>query len=187
MCCMAQIGYSDDSKPLLQEDFDAEVEALVVARDAKKITELQYAQRAARAIKKFMPEAYELHTLADYRVLLATKLEKKKVSREDFEYSWSERWNEYLAKVKKSKDQATAEEEYRQVRQDMAQQDKMRREQAYRENVAIAEAEAARQQQVLNNAALLQGIGNAFTRTYRNPSVTCSSLPVGASVSTTCY
>ena len=181
---MAQVGYSQEDKQYLtQEAFEAEINTTVKARDVNKITRLQFMQRTANTIKKFMPEAYELHTLADYRVLLAAKLEKKKISREEHDYMWSERLNEHLAKVKKAEDQARAEQEYSQTR--AAAQ--ARREQAYREQMAAAEAEAARQQQIQATAGFLQGIGNAFRNAAPRSPVTCSSLPVGASVSTTCY
>tara|TARA_R110001599_G_scaffold159052_2_gene346194 strand:- start:8005 stop:8595 length:591 start_codon:yes stop_codon:yes gene_type:complete len=184
---MAQVGYSQESNTLTQDRFEAEADALVLARDTKKITELQYAQSSAKLIKKFMPEQYELHTLADYRIFIATKLEKKKISREEFDYLISERVNEYRAKIKKVEDQAKAEEEYQQIRQRIAERDRLSREEAYRAQMAETEAETARQQQSIGIATLLQGIGNAFRNAAPRAPVTCSSVPVGASLSTTCY
>lgn len=179
---------------LTQEQLEAELEGLVAARNANKTTELQYSRQLLQTLKKYIPDGYEEHTLAEYRVLLATKLSKKKISREEYDYLWAERLNEYRAKMKKAEDQARIDEEYRQARQNMAEQentrraaDQARREQAYREQVAAAEAESSRQQQIRFNASFLKGIGNAFRNATPRAPVTCSSLPVGASVSTTCY
>lgn len=176
-----------------QEEFDADANALRAKRDSKKISEIQYAKEVLHLVRKFRPSDYEAHTVFEYQVLLATQLQKKKISPEEYRYRWAERLNDYLAKAKKAEDQARADEEYRQTRQNIAEresarmaEEQARREQTYREHLAIAAAEEDRQRQIRATAGLLQGVGNAVTRTYQNPVVNCTSLPMGAGVSTTC-
>jgi len=176
-----------------QDAFEADANALRAKRDAKKITEIQYAKEALSLVRRFQPNNYEAHTVFEYQVLLATKFQKKKISQEEYQYLWAERLNEYLAKAKKAEDQARADEEYRQTRQNIAEresarmaEEKARSEQAYREHLAIAAAEDERQQRIRATAGFLQGMGNTFSRTYQNPTVNCTSLPLGTGVSTTC-
>lgn len=178
---------ADDREEQHQKNFQDAVDAAIAERAAKKTTELQFAKATLKLLQQYVPDQYEVLTMAEYRVLLATKLQKKKISEEEYNYLWAERRNEFAAKKKKEEDQAIARAEDEKLRRNMEidaanrrREDQMMRQQAYNDEID-------RQQRIQANGALLQGIGNAFTRTYQKPSVNCTSLPVGASVSTTCY
>ena len=160
------------AQDLTLEKFNAEIDAITAARSDNKITRLQWAIGTSDIIKKYMPTDYAAHTLADSRVFLSTRLEQKKIDRAEYDYLWSEKHNEF--KVKNLEIEARQQAAY------AAQQER--------------ERHAAHQQQMQNqannaaaNAMLLQGIGNAFTRTYQPSGTNCVTVPVGASLSTSCY
>lgn len=183
----AQVGYAQsDTNQLTPEAFEAEADALAAKRDAKKITELQYAKGALALFQKYIPNNYEDLTLAEYRVMIATQLQKKKISEEEYRYLWAKKRNEYLDKRQKEKHE---DEARRYLAEQEATAENRRRQQQYEDQLSRERAyadELERQQRVQSNAMILQGIGNAFTRTYQNPAVNCTSVPLGAGVTTTC-
>lgn len=159
---------SDTATP----ELDAALEEVTKRKETGLLTEVQYSHEIAALMKRYLPEDYEIHTVAEYRVYLATELEQKKISQAEFRYKWEERKNAFYTKRQRYIAAHTALIEQRRQVEISSQA----REEA---------ATDARRSGAI--ATLLQGVGNAFTRSAQPNSVRCTSIPVGASVSTTCY
>lgn len=134
--------------------FDQEMMSLDSRLRNGQITEVQLAERAADMARTYFPTDYNFHSLRDYKILIAKRLERGDLSREEFDYLWSEKRNAFMAERQQINNQMTAEDDARKA--------------------------AA-------TAFMLQRMGTAVRGAYQQPGVRCTSTPMGASVSTTCY
>lgn len=144
---------------------DEESDALRAAKDAGKLTEVQFAEQAMQILKKYHPNDYEIHTLSEYRLLLATQLEDKQITPAEFRYKWAERHNAFKAK------REAAQVQYQERQQQAASN--AQQEDAARQRAAIG--------------AGLQSIGNSINRAYQPRGTNCVTTPIGSSLSTRCY
>lgn len=151
------------------EEFSARSEALQQQVLTGAMTELDGAKEMAALAEKIFPEEYNLHAFRKYKVLLASRLERGEIQREEFDYLWSEKIAEFQAKraAEISRQQFDAGATERNV---------------YAQQQAADEARTA-----AASALFLQGVGNAFRNAAPRTPVRCTSVPVGASISTNCY
>lgn len=134
--------------------FDREMTDLDSRLRIGQITEVQLAERAADMARTYFPTDYKFHSLREYKILIAKRFERGDLSREEFDYLWSERRNAFMAERQQLSNQMAAEEDARKA--------------------------AA-------TALMLQRMGTAVRGAYQQPGVRCTSTPMGASVSTSCY
>jgi hypothetical protein len=142
------------------QEFDSMASVLEQRLDKGEITEMMFAKDMADLAKAIFPNDYRYQSLRNYRVLLASRLERGDIKRDEFEYLWSEKRLQYLADREKDRHQQV---------QALQQQDAS--DQAARD-MAIGHA--------------LGSFGRSITNATRPTGVRCVSTPVGASVSTYC-
>lgn len=138
-------------------DFDREMIVLNAEADSGRLTELQFAERAAGMARQYFPTDYRFHALRDYKVYLARRLEEGRLDRTEYEHLWAERRSQFL-------------EDRQQIQQANAADDAERRRRA-----AAAFANS------MSNAAR-----NTYPAPA-GPVRCTSMQGIGNSVSTTCY
>ncbi len=99
----AQIARLAERDSVLQ-DIDSEV-------SSGAITRLAGAKRRAAVAKEYEPEAYKLHALLDYRVMLLSRVEHGSLPEEEAEYLYSKKLAEYEAKRQSYIQQVQAQNE----------------------------------------------------------------------------
>lgn len=156
--CMA-LAYAACADPT--QEFDSQSRVLEQRLDKGEITELVFAKEMADLAKALFPTDYGFQSLRNYRVLLASRLERGDIKRDEFDYLWSEKRLQYLA-----------ERDRERQRQALAVQQQETADQAARDT-AIGHT--------------LGSIGRSITNASSPIGVRCVSSPVGASASTTCY
>lgn len=151
-CSTGALG-ADDPYDL----FDAHGEQIRAKVTSGAMTELDAAKDMSAYTDSVLPTDYKLRSVMNYRVLLASRLERGDIKRDEFDYLWKE-------KVLKFTEERTAEMQQANAPQQSAP--------TYAPNPAAT-------------ALLLQGMGKVF-RAGAPSTTRCVSTPVGASVSTTC-
>ena len=129
---------------------------------------------AAAALEKAQyPSDYKLHTLGAYRVMMAKKLQKKQISREDYDFLLAEKYNEFMdgrqqifvAEERERKERENLDRKMAEIRERFKRQE--REQSAAAAEYAVAQqAEMEHQSEVQRNAYILQSIGNAFQKVY---------------------
>lgn len=93
--------------------FDQEMIGLDHRIQAGQITEVQLAERAADLARTYFPTDYKFHSLRDYKILIAKRFERGDLSKEEFDYLWSERRNAFMAERQQISSQIAAEDDAR--------------------------------------------------------------------------
>ncbi len=132
------------------------------------ITELTYSRRMEAIAARVLPDDYRYQAYLKYRVYLASELEKKKISKEEFDYKRAEKWAEYQeAKARNQRETASH------ARIQPAPQ-------------TIVVQPPPREDSGLAAAILMQGVANSINNAYRPP-VNCTSTAIGNMVNTNCF
>jgi hypothetical protein len=155
-CFAASALAADDPYEL----FDARAAQLRDAVAHGTYTELQASKEMSEYTDQILPNDYKLRAVMAYRVLLASRLERGDIKRDEFDYLWKERKLQFM-------EQRTAE-----MNRDAAAQQ--------------TPVQASNQTNPVATAFLLQSIGNAFRSAAPRSPVNCTSVPVGTAMSTTC-
>lgn len=149
------------------KDYDTLTNQWGAELKAGKISELTYSKRMEAIAERFLASDHRYQAYLKYRVFIASELEKKKISKEEFDYKRAEKWAEY--QEAKARDQREA-----------AAQSRVQTPQT------IVVQPQPREDSGLATYMLLQGVANSMQRAYRPP-VNCTSTAFGNTVNTNCF
>lgn len=88
------------------EDYETEQARIHAQLDAGAITELDAARELADLSVRLFPNDYRLQSLRNYKVLLANRLERGEIRRDEYDYLWKERRLQYLSQRNAAQQQA---------------------------------------------------------------------------------
>jgi hypothetical protein len=141
-------------------EFNSRAKVLKQKLDAGTMTELGFAREMASLTAELFPTDSKLQALRDYKVLLALRLERGDIDRDEYNYLWSEKTSAFLAERERDNEEYQAAEASRQ------------------------ETESSESgNQTVAAGVVAQGADNAFRNDASAPSVRCTTnVPTGTSV-----
>jgi hypothetical protein len=141
-------------------EFNSRAKVLKQKLDAGTMTELGFAREMASLTAELFPTDYKLQDLRDYKVLLASRLERGEIDRDEYDYLWSQKTSAFLAERERDNDEYQAAQASRQ-------------ETESRESV----------NQTVAAGVVAQGADNAFGNTAPAPDVRCTTnVPAGTAL-----
>lgn len=144
----------------LSDKFEARAAELSAQVDKGAVSEVASAKELADMAKRMFPTDYNFHALRDYRILIASRLERGDIKREEFDYLWTEKKRQYHA-----------------------ERDRLDREYASAERQQQADDGAARARAV---AAFAGSLNRSTETAARSVGARCTSNAIGGTLFTNC-
>lgn len=143
-------------------EFNSRAKVLKQKLDAGTMTELGFAREMASLTAELFPTDYKLQALRDYKVLLALRLERGDIDRDEYNYLWSEKTSAFLAERERDNEEYQAAETSRQG--------------------AESSESTESGDQTVEAGVVAQGADNAFGNAASAPGVRCTNnVPTGTS------
>lgn len=150
------------------KDYDSLTNQWNADLKAGMISELTYSRRMEAIAARVLPDDYRYQAYLKYRVFLAAELEKKKISKEEFDYKRAEKWAEYQESKARDRREVASQARIQPAPQTIVVQPQPRDDSG------------------LAAAILLQGVANSMNNAYRPP-INCMSTATGNMVNTNCF
>jgi hypothetical protein len=109
-------GCATPPGPNLTDAYNQDLEVLGEDLGKGTMSELEVAHKAAALARHYFPTDYKLHSVRDYKILLANRLARGEIHKDEYDYLWSEKINSLLADRQQQRADNLAQQEAQQNR-----------------------------------------------------------------------